>query len=237
MSRFPGAEIGADELPDEVHLLADKIEEITGKDVYFIDARRHRFEAGQLPPGMPPPPVSGPPSGPDVVVFVNPTGVEPQMLSNSIRRFLVQTLLVWEGYPVSGLKAGALDAAAAQVVGPMQQWLHMGLLAVATEQRFTELTATPRERRQVSRLPPFKVPPGVRPKLVAFESALGAMDHPGTLAEDARAIVEVLQRDDVRTAAGFRAAFGAILELWGMRAQVILGVADKQSGAIAETAW
>ena len=86
MSRFPGAEIGFDELPDEVHLLADRIESITGKDVYFIDARRQRFEAGQLRPGMPPPPVAGPPSGADVVVFVNPTGVDPQLLSISIRR-------------------------------------------------------------------------------------------------------------------------------------------------------
>ena len=234
MSRFPGAEIGADELPDEVHLLADRIESITGKDVYFIDARRHRFETGQLPPGKPPPPVSGPPSGPDVVVFVNPTGVEPQMLSNSIRRFLVQALLVWEGYPLSGLKAGAPDAA---TIGPMQQWLHMGLLAVATEQRFAELTATALEPRRVSRLPPFKVPPGVRPKLVAFESALGASDHPGEIPADARAIAEVLKRNDVRTPSGFSAAFGEILESWGLRGHVILGVADKESGAIAETAW
>jgi hypothetical protein len=234
MSRFPGAEIGADELPDEVHVLADRIESITGKDVYFIDARRHRFETGQLPPGMPPPAVSGPPSGPDVVVFVNPTGADPQLLSNSIRRFLVQTLLVWEGYPLAGLKAGAPDAA---TVGPMQQWLHMGLLAVATEHRFAELTSSKVERRHVSRLPPFKVPPGVRPKLVAFESALGAIDHPGPIPPDARALAEILREYDVRTAAGFRAAFGSILEQWGMRGSVILGVADKETGAIAETPW
>jgi len=234
MSRFPGAEIGADELPDEVHLLADRIESITGKDVYFIDARRHRFESGQLPPGMPPPPVAGPPSGPDVVVFVNPTGVDPQMLSESIRRFLVQALLVWEGYPLSGVKANTADAA---TVGPMQQWLHTGLLALATDHRFSELTGTPLKARRFSRLPPFQVPPGVRAKLVAFESALGASDHPGDIAGDARAIADVVKRNDVRTPAGFRGAFGGILELWEMREPVILGVADKESGAIAETAW
>lgn len=234
MSRFPGAEIGFDELPDEVHLLADRIESITGKDVYFIDARRQRFEAGQLRPGMPPPPVAGPPSGADVVVFVNPTGVDPQLLSISIRRFLVQALLVWEGYPLSGLKANTPDSA---TVGPMQQWLHTALLALATDHRFSELTGTPPEPRRFSRLPPFKVPPGVRPKLVAFESALGACVHPGELPADARAIEDVLSQNDVRTPAGFRAAFGGILRLWGMRDPVILGVADKQSGVISETSW
>ena len=234
MSRFPGAEIGADELPDEVHLLADQIESITGKDVYFIDARRHRFETGQLPPGMPPPPVSGPPSGPDVLVFVNPDGVEPQMLSNSIRRFLIQALLVWEGYPMSGLKADAVDAA---TVGPMQQWLHMGLLAAATEQRFAQLTATPPEPRRFSRLPPFRVPPDVRVKLVALESAMGLAGHPGEISADARSIAEALRQSDLGTPSGFRAAFGSILELWGLRSLVILGVADKESGTIAETPW
>jgi hypothetical protein len=234
MSRFPGAEIGADELPDEVHVLADRIESITGKDVYFIDARRHRFEAGQLPPGVPPPAVSGPPSGPDVVVFVNPTGIHPQVLSNSIRRFLIQALLVWEGYPMSGLKPDVADAA---TVGPMQHWLHQGLFAVAAEHRFAELTVTTPEPRLVSRLPPFKVPPGVRPKLVAFESAMGLAQHPGEVSPDARAIDEVLRKSDLRSAAGFRAAFGGILELWGLRPHVVLGVADKESGAIAETPW
>jgi len=234
MSRFPGAELGVDELPDEVHLLADRIESITGKDVYFIDARRHRFEAGQLRPGMPPPPVAGPPSGPDVVVFVNPTGVAPQLLSVSIRRFLVQALLVWEGYPLSGLKPNTPDAT---TVGPMQQWLHTALLALATDHRFSELTGTPPEPRRFSRLPPFQVPPGVRPKLVAFESALGASEHPGEISADARAIADVLERNDVRTPAGFRAALGGILELWEMRGPVILGVADKESGVISETAW
>jgi|GEM_PF-5585688 len=234
MSRFPGAEIGFDELPEEVHVLADRIESITGKDVYFIDARRHRFEAGQLRPGMPPPPVAGPPSGPDVVVFVNPTGVNPQLLSMSIRRFLVQALLVWEGYPLSGLKADSPDA---PTVGPMQQWLHTSLLALATDHRFSELTRTPPEPRRFSRLPPFQVPPEVRQKLVAFESALGASVHPGDLAGDARAIAEALNRNDARTPAGFRAAFGDILDLWQMRGAVILGVADKESGVISQTGW
>jgi len=234
MSRFPGAEIGFDELPDEVHVLADRIESITGKDVYFIDARRHRFEAGQLRPGMPPPAVAGPPSGPDVVVFVNPTGVDPQLLSLSIRRFLVQALLVWEGYPLSGLKPNSPDAA---TVGPMQQWLHTALLALATDHRFSELTRTPPEPRRFSRLPPFKVPPGVRQKLVAFESALGAGLYPGELPGDARAIADVLNRNELSTPAGFRAAFGGILDLWELRGPVILGVADKESGAISETAW
>src|SRR3569623_3227065 len=146
MSRFPAAEIGYDELPDEVHLLADRIESITGKDVYFIAARRHRFDAGPLRPGTPPPPVAGPPSGPDVVVFVNPTGVDPQLLSINIRRFLVQALLVWEGYPLSGLKANTPDAT---TVGPMQQWVHSTLLALAPDHRFSELTATTPEPRRI----------------------------------------------------------------------------------------
>lgn len=237
MSRFPGAEIGADELPDEVHVLADRIESITGKDVYFIDARRHRFESGQLPPGMPPPPVAGPPSGEDVVVFVNPDGVDPQLLSLSIRRFLIQALLVWEGYPLAGLKPNALDAAGAAQVGPLQHWLHMGLLATAAENRLAELASTPPEPRRASRLPPPKVPPELRAKLVAFESAMGAELHPGELSSEARAIAEVLRRVDVRSPAGFRAAFGGILELWGIRGHVILGVADQASGAINETPW
>ena len=159
MSRFPGAEIGYDELPDEVHLLADRIESITGKDVYFIDARRHRFEAGQLRPGTPPPPVAGPPSGPDVVVFVNPTGVDPQLLSINIRRFLVQALLVWEGYPLSGLKANTPDATP---VGPLQQWVQSTLLALAPDHRFYELTATTPEARRFKRQTPIKMTPGVR---------------------------------------------------------------------------
>jgi len=237
MSRFPGAEIGADELPDEVHILADRIESITGKDVYFIDARRHRFDTGHLPPGMPPPPVSGPPSGPDIVVFVNPEGADPQLLSASIRRFLVQALLVWEGYPLAGLRPNQPDPAATANVGPMQHWLHTGLLALATEHRLAELAAAPPEPRRASRLPPFQAPPDVRPKLVAFESALGASVHAGTLSPEARAIADVIQKEDVRTPAGFRAAFGAILELWGLRAHVILGVADKESGAITESSW
>ena len=237
MSRFPGAEIGADELPDEVHILADRIESITGKDVYFIDARRHRFDAGQVPPGTPPPPVSGPPSGPDIVVFVNPEGADPQLLSASVRRFLVQALLVWEGYPLAGLKPNALDAAAAATIGPMQHWLHTGLLAVATEHRLAELASLPPEPRRASRLPPSRVPPDVRPKLVAFESAMGVSVHAGPLSAEARAIADVLQKEDLRAPAGFRAAFGNILELWGIRAHVILGVADKESGAISETPW
>lgn len=234
MSKFPGAEIGADELPDEVHALADRIESITGKDVYFIDARRHSFQPGQLPPGAPPPAVSGPPSGPDVVVFVNPNGVDPQVLSNSIRRFLIQALLVWEGFPMAGVKPDVADAA---TVGPMQHWLHQGLFAVAAEHRFAELTKAEPELRRISRLPPFKMPPGVRPKLVAFESAMGVSLHPGDVSADARAIAEVLRQSDVKTPSGFRAAFGGILELWGLRPHVVLGVADKESGAIAETPW
>jgi len=241
MSRFPGAEIGADELPDEVHLLADRIESITGKDVYFIDGRRHRFETGQLPPGMPPPPVSGPPAGPDIVVFVNPEGTDPQLLSASVRRFLVQALLVWEGYPLAGLRPGTPDAAAAAklapVIGPMQHWLHTGLLAMATEHRMAELAATPPEPRRASRLPPFQAPPEVRTKLVAFESAMGASVHAGPLSPEAQAVAEVLQKADLGTPAGFRAAFGGILDLWGVRAHVMLGVADKDSGAISESAW
>ena len=101
MSRFPGAEIGADELPDEVHLLADRIESITGKDVYFLDARTHRFDPGQTPPGGPPPAISGPPAGEDIVVFANPDVLDRQQLSNGLRRFLIQALLVWEGYPMA----------------------------------------------------------------------------------------------------------------------------------------
>jgi len=169
-----------------------------------------------------------------VVVFVNPTGVAPQLLSMSIRRFLVQALLVWEGYPLSGLKASTADAA---TVGPMQQWLHTSLLALATDHRFSELTGSPPEPRRFSRLPPFTVPSEIRQKLVAFESALGRNEQPTELASDARAIADVLNRHDVRTAAGFRAAFGGILELWDMRGPVIIGVADKTSGAISETAW
>jgi len=237
MSRFPGAEIGADELPDEVHILADRIESITGKDVYFIDARRHRFDSGQVPPGTAPPPVSGPPSGPDIVVFVNPEGADPQLLSASVRRFLVQALLVWEGYPLAGLKPNTLDAAATATIGPMQHWLHTGLLAMATEHRLAELASLPPEARRASRLPPSRVPPDVRPKLVAFESAMGVSVHAGPLSAEARAIADVLQKEDLRAPAGFRAAFGRILELWGIRAHVILGVADKESGAISETPW
>jgi len=241
MSRFPGAEIGADELPDEVHLMADRIESITGKDVYFIDGRRHRFDTGQLPPGMPPPPVSGPPAGPDIVVFVNPEGTDPQLLSASIRRFLVQALLVWEGYPLAGLRQSALDPAAtakiAPVIGPMQHWLHTGLLAMATELRMAELASAPPEPRRASRLPPFQAPPDVRAKLVAFESAMGASVHDGPLSPEARAVTEVLQKADLGTPAGFRAAFAGILDLWDIRGHVMLGVADKESGAISESAW
>ena len=59
---------------------------------------------------------------------------------------------MWEGYPLSGLKANTPDSA---TVGPMQQWLHTALLALATDHRFSELTGTPPEPRRFSRLPPF----------------------------------------------------------------------------------
>ena len=241
MSRFPGAEIGADELPDEVHVLADRIETITGKDVYFIDARRHRFEAGQLPPGAPPPPVSGPPAGPDIVVFVNPDGVAPPILSHTIRRFLIQALLVWEGFPVAGLRPVAPDAAAAkaiaEAVGPLQHWLHMGLLGTAAEAKLAELFAAAREPRPASRLPPPRLPAALRQKLVDFESAMARTERPLDISAGADAIAEILGQVDVSSAAGFRAASARILDLWGVRQHVILGVADKESGAISEVPW
>ena len=241
MSRFPGAEIGADELPDEVHVLADRIETITGKDVYFIDARRHRFEPGQLPPGQPPPAVSGPPSGADIVVFVNPDGVPPPILSNNIRRFLIQALLVWEGYPIAGLRPVAPDEmtakAIAEAVGPLQHWMHMGLLGTAAESKLAELFATAPEPRRASRLPPPKLPPALRQKLIDFESAMALTDRPPAVSAGADAIAEILGQADVNSALGFRAASSRILELWGVRQHVILGVADKESGAINEVPW
>ena len=237
MSRFPGAEIGADELPDEIHRLADRIESITGKDVYFIDARRHRFDPGQLPPGVPPPPVSGPPAGPDIVVFVNPDVVDPRILAHSLRRFLIQTLLVWEGYPMAGLRPTGLEPAVAAAVGPMQHWLHLGLLGAAAELRLAALTGGTPEARQSSRLPPFRLPPPVRKNLVDFECAMGMSGSPDEARPDARAITAVLQEADVGSAVGFRVAFGRILDLWGVRQHVMLGVADKESGAISEVPW
>jgi hypothetical protein len=161
MSRFPGAEIGADELPDEVHRLADRIESITGKDVYFLDARTHRFGPGQTVPGAPPPAISGPPAGEDIVVFVNPDVLDRQQLSNGVRRFLIQALLVWEGYPMAAFKPTSPDAAASGA-GLLQQWLHMGLLGAAAEARAAELSGVAPEPRAMSRFPPFNVPPEAR---------------------------------------------------------------------------
>jgi len=238
MSRYPGAEIGADELPNEVHALADRIESITGKDVYFIDARRHQFEPGLLPAGAPPPPVSGPPSGPDIVVFVNPDVLDPQRLANHIRRFLIQALLVWEGYPLGRVRPGAVDEATASVVGLLQNWLHLSLFETVTESRLAALAATTVERRQVSRLPPSRLPPGIRPKLVDLESALGLDDVTAADAlTGARAIADILRQADVKSPVGFRIAFGRILDLWGVRDHVVIGVADPNSGVISEVAW
>jgi hypothetical protein len=235
MSRFPGAEIGADELPDEVHLLADRIESITGKDVYFLDARTHRFGPGQTVAGAPPPAISGPPAGEDIVVFVNPDALDRQQLSNGVRRFLIQALLVWEGYPMAALKPAAPDAATSGA-GLLQQWLHMGLLSVAAEGRAAELTGVAPDPRQMSRLPPFNMPPEVRSKMVDFESAMTNVDSEAP-SPGARTITDIMRGGDLKSPGGFRQVFGRILDLWNIRQHVILGVANKETGAIGEVAW
>jgi hypothetical protein len=169
------------------------------------------------------------------VVFVNPDVLDRQQLSNGVRRFLIQALLVWEGYPMAGFKPASPDAAASGAEF-LQQWLHMGLLGGAAEARATELGGEPPAPRLMSRLPPFNLPPEARQKMVDFESAMTNVDGKAP-SPGARTITEVIRSGDLKSPAGFRQIFGRILDLWNIREHVILGVANKETGVIGQDPW
>jgi hypothetical protein len=72
--------------------------------------------------------------------------------------------------------------------------------------------------------------------MVDLESAMTNVDGKAP-SPGARTITDFIGGGDLKSPEGFREIFGRILELWSIREHVILGVANKETGAIGEVAW